>query len=172
MVTILPGIATLAATSLLATLVFADQENPDLVPAKSKPDAAPLPVVLTVKTNKKSYTAKEPIHVALTVSNPKKTGAKTVTLSFSSGQQYDLELWRGPKKSGEKVWQWAQGKMFTMMLTSRKLDPGKSHTYKETYDPAKLETPALLPGTYRLIATLTTIGDAPRPRAETTFTVK
>ena len=137
-------------------------------------DDRSVPVQVTVKTEKQTYRSGDPVKITLTVKNTQKSD---VALRFSSGQQYDIEIRRGKTKNGEKVWQWSEGRMFTMALISTKLAPGKSQTYLVTYGvEVSPETgkavPKLTPGTYTIVATITTMGRTPRPFGTTTFTVK
>jgi hypothetical protein len=126
-----------------------------------------VPVAVSIKTDKKTYAANDPIKMTIIAKNPSK---QTVNLPFATGQKYDIEIRRGKEPNGERVWQWSRGKMFTMIVTSQAVAPGKALTYKQTYDPAK-EKP-LMPGTYTVRAVLTTSGRAPRPYGVTTLTVK
>ena len=134
----------------------------------------PPPLKTTVKTEKKQHGTKDPVKMTLAVTN---TTQKPITLNFSSGQKYDFEIKRGKGEAGVTVWKWSQGMMFTQMLSSRKLEPGKSLTFTETYKPgaksAEGQTlPALTAGTYSVIATLTTTDIAPKPQSTTVFIVK
>lgn len=134
-----------------------------------------VPVQVQVKTDKKSYRSEEPIKITMTVKNRQKSA---VTLQFSSGQRFDLEIRRGKNKNGEKVWQWAEGRMFTMALGSQTLKPTETMTFTTTYSQEEVTKttgkapPPLTAGTYTLFGTLTTMGRTPRPFGTTTFTVK
>jgi len=131
-----------------------------------------VPVSVTVKTDKAVYTSDAPIHITLTVKNPSRSA---VRLPFSSGQKYDIEIRRGKGLNGERVWQWAKGRVFTEMLTQATVAPGKSLTFQETFAPndktAEGVAP-LAPGTYTVVGILTTSGRAPRPSGGTVITVK
>jgi hypothetical protein len=144
---------------------------------KSEPqgdDNRSFPVQVTVKTDKRIYLSDDPIKMTITAKNTQKS---LVSLQFASGQQYDVEIRRGKNKNGEKVWQWSEGRMFTMAIINTRLAPGKTQTYNVTYgsevSPATGKAvPKLTPGTYTIFATLTTMGRAPRPYGTTTITVK
>jgi hypothetical protein len=95
---------------------------------------------------------------------------------FNSGQRYDFELYRGKDAKGEKVWQWAKGKMFTMMLSSVMLKSVKPLEFTETYHPGSDGMPALASGSYTVVATLkgsakTITPPISMPSASTTFQV-
>lgn len=131
-----------------------------------------VPVAVTVKTDKTVYKPNAPIRITLTAKNPSRLA---VRLPFSSGQQYEIEIRRGKGMKGEKVWQWSKGHMFIQMVTQESVAPGKSLTFKETFDPSdKTETGVgpLAPGTYTVVGLLTTSGRAPRPSGGTVITVK
>ena len=131
------------------------------------------PLALTVKTDQSAYPADSAIVFTLTAKN---TTKENILLRFNSGQRYDFELFRGKDAKGEEVWQWARGRMFTMMLTSATLKPGKSLAYTETYHPGSDGMPALTPGAYTIIATLKSPSKAAPsvtfPSASATFQAK
>jgi len=139
--------ATLMATQLLGATPVQAQGTP--APKKEVPVTAPL--TLTVKTDQPTYKADSAIKCTLTAKN---TTHQDVPVRFNSGQRYDFELFRGKTAKGEKVWQWAKGRMFTMMLSSTALKPGKPFEYSETYRPGGDGMPVLTPGFYTVVATL------------------
>lgn len=134
------------------------------------------PLALTVKTDQPVYPADSAVVFTLTAKN---TTKENIILRFNSGQRYDFELFRGKDAKGEKVWQWARGRMFTMALSAVPLTPDKPLTFTETYRPGSDGNPTLTPGIYTLMATLKS---APKsspmapavsafPAASTTFKV-
>lgn len=136
--------------------------------AGSAPPKAAAPA-LTAKTDQTAYKAGSPIKLMLTAKNATQ---QDMPLRFGSGQRYDFELFRGKDAKGEKVWQWAKGKMFTMMLVSTTLKAGKSLEYVETYRPGSPDMPALAPGTYTVVATLKSVPKIPQSSTTATFQVK
>ena len=130
---------------------------------------APKPLELSVTTDKKTYAVGTTIKITLAAKN---TTSQTMNLNFSSGQRYDFTLREGVKPDGKIVWQWAKGKMFAQMMSTQKLEPGKSLTFTETFDPktAAAEGGTLKAGTYTLTATLAVFGE--RPSATTQVVVK
>jgi hypothetical protein len=136
--------------------------------AKGAPEGM-TPASLTLKTDKKTYAVNEPIKMTLTVKNTRKD---PVTLHFASGQKYDIEIRQGKGRNGAKVWQWSRGMMFTQMVTAVTLAPGKKQTYTETYKPGDARMPPLTPGTYTVIAIVTTMGRDPRPYDMAPITVR
>jgi hypothetical protein len=144
--------------------------------AKQKKSAVVIPVyllALTVKTEHPTYPADSAVKFTLTAKN---ITHQDVLLSFRSGQRYDFELFRGNSPKGEKIWQWAQSRMFTEMLSCTTLQPGKSLLFAETYKPGGDGMPALTPGVYTVGATLKavfkSVSTAYLPSAYSTFQVK
>ena len=142
---------------------------------KPKKGAVTIPVyllALTVKTDHPTYPADSAVKFTLTAKN---ATHQDIVLSFSSGQRYDFELFRGDSAKGEKIWQWSKGKMFTMMLSSATIQPGKSLAFTETYRSGGDDMPALTPGVYTVGATLKssskTVPAAVLPTAYKTFQV-
>ena len=104
-------------------------------------------------------------------------GKTPVRLAYSSGMKYDFEIRKGKASSGEKVWQWSRGHMFTQIMTSATLDPAKPLVFSETFTPGEQGADGkpvaqLDPGVYTATGILTISGRAPRPMASTTFTVR
>ena len=58
--------------------------------------------------------------------------AVPATLQFSSGQQFDFQVFRA---DGMPVWTWSADKGFTLALTSRTLAAGETVTYSATWTP-------------------------------------
>ncbi len=158
------------------TVAGAQGGNPPVEgdPARTAPSKEkPLPVVAAVTTDKKSYASGDSVKMTFTITNKSK---EAVRLPFSSGQAYDFVLREGSKSDGKSVWQWSRGRMFTMMVSSVPLAPGKSLTYTATYGEANgagdKSAKSLAAGRYTLTATLITMGTSPRPSSTTTFVVK
>ena len=148
--------ATLVATQLFGTQSMQAQRTP----APKKDVVVATPLSLTAKTDQPTYKAADAIKLTLTAKN---TTQQDVLLRFNSGQRYDFELFRGKSAKGEKVWQWSKGRMFTMMLSSVPLKPGKPLEYSETYRPGSDGMPALTPGFYTVVATLKAVSKTTPP---------
>ncbi|HZO87668.1 MAG TPA: BsuPI-related putative proteinase inhibitor [Chthonomonadaceae bacterium] len=167
--------ASLLAIAVLGAGLGMACANEEQGKARSQP-SGPLDrpvhgIAVNVKTDKKTYALSEPIQITLTVKN---TSGVTARLPFSSGKQYDIEIRRGKGRNGAKVWQWSQGKMFTQMLITRSLPPGKTMTFSATYKPETTvlkDKEGMTPGTYTVIGILTTMGRMPRPSGATVITV-
>ena len=166
-----PQLILSAALVCCAALAVRAQPVP---PAGGSRGRSTHPVSLILRADKKSYGEKDPIKLTLTAKCPAKTPVK---LTFSSGMKYDFEIRKGKAPSGEKVWQWSRGHMFTEMVTNTTLDPAKPLSFSETFAPGEQgadgkPVPQLEPGVYRATGILTISGRAPRPMASTTFTVR
>ena len=141
-------------------------------PPGAHPAGAPVTAKLT--SDKKVYKATDPVKLTFFIKNPSK---QPVKMSFSSGMKYDFEIRKGKLPTGEAIWVWSHGRMFTMMFTNTTLDPGKSLTFTESFVPGEAGPDgkpgrALEPGVYTATGTLTLSGRTPRPRAQVTLTVK
>ena len=49
-------------------------------------------------------------------------GTTAITLTFSSGKRADIVV---RNESGEEVWRWSDGRMFTQAITRATLEPGE-----------------------------------------------
>jgi hypothetical protein len=167
-------VGLLLAGALIAMPMFSTpplQAQGTTAPKKGVAVAAPL--TLSVKTDQPTYKADSTIKFTLTAKN---TTQQDMPVRFNSGQRYDFILYRGKDAKGEQVWQWSKGKMFTMMLSSTLLKPGKPLEYTETYHPGSDGMPALTPGSYTVVATLkgtskSTTPPISMPTASATFQV-
>jgi hypothetical protein len=171
-----------APMALAGCLAFAagcaQAASPGQKPSPAGPPAAPpeiaVPVALKVKTDKKTYRTKEPIKMTLTAVN---TSKSPVSLNFATGQRYDFFLRNGKSTAGKPFWKWSLSRLFTQMIDTIALEPGKSLTYTTTYKPGDKSgdgrpLPSLAPGTYTVTAALTVMGRGLSPMTSTTFQIK
>ena len=149
----------LAFLTLAVSSSFAQKNRRDvpILPSNS------VPVQVTVKTDKTSYNPGEQIVIAAVTKN---TTKDKVTLQFSSGQKFDIEIREGKDGKGKQVWLWSKDKFFTQSLTSTQVASNASVNYTD-----KAVAPATQ-GTYAVRFTMTTLGRTPRAFGMTTFTVK
>jgi len=113
--------------------------------------------VLSLSADKKSYLVGVPVMLTLSVSN---AGRAPVTLDFATSQKYDFVV----RRSGQTVWRWAAGRMFTQALTNLTLAPGERRTFTERWnqtDTAGRQAPA---GEYEAVGILTTM-TRPQPQS-------
>ena len=83
---------------------------------------------LSLTANKGIYKEGEVIELALKVFNYSKDN---IIFNFKNGQRYDFII---ENEEGEKVWQWSEGKMFTMALGREILGPdNREIVYRENY---------------------------------------
>ncbi len=174
------SVAALCANGLAAECRgWAQDAPPPAVPTvPPAPQDKMLPVKVTVATDKKVYAVGDTITFTLTVKNGTK---QALPLRFSSGQRYDFKLFDAKipagarPDTGKPLWQWSRGRMFTMMIASEKLEPGKTLTFSDKYEFKAMpgQTIKLLAaGKYTLVGILTTMGAAPQPSATTTLEIK
>lgn len=98
----------------------------------------------------------ETVEFTLRVRN---TGDGPVDLQFRSGKRVDVAVYEA--ETGEKVWRWSEGRMFTQVLDTRTLESGEETAYEVTWG-----SPSH--GSYRARATLAADRDVD---AEATFSV-
>lgn len=85
-------------------------------------------------------------------------GSSPVEVEYRDGQKFDIAV----SEDGDEVWRWSTGRMFTMALEQRELDPGETATYEATWEDASY-------GEYT--ATATCAGQGVDARAEAEFEV-
>ncbi len=106
-------------------------------------------VTVTVSSARPASTPGVPIDFTVTVTN---TTAAPVTLSFSTGQMFDVVV---SSPNGIMVWQWSRGKLFAQVLTSRTLAAGESITFAAQWNSRTENGLAAVTGVYVVTATLT-----------------
>lgn len=90
------------------------------------------------------------------------TGDEPVELAFPTGQRYDFEVHR----DGELVWRWSDGRAFTMVYGSERMEAGQCRTYTDSWDGTTSDGPAS-PGGYDAVGVLAS--DPPRRSAAQAF---
>ena len=80
-------------------------------------------LVAELATDRVDYEVGDSVYVRYRLTNP---GPDAVTLTFPSGQEYDLVL----EGSDGKVWQWADGKLFAEVTGQRVLAPGETFEFR------------------------------------------
>ncbi len=96
----------------------------------------------------------EPIAIRYTVQNK---SAQPITLSFSSGQQFDIWI----TYAGKECFRHSRGRSYVQMLTNIVLQPCESRTFDATWDQKDFRSKDCGPGVYRVFAQLTTSGTRP-----------
>lgn len=101
---------------------------------------------LSLAANKGIFKEGEAIEAALKVFNYSKDN---IIFNFKDGQRYDFII---ENEEEEKVWQWSEGKMFTMALGREILGPdNREIVYREIYN-GKLR-----PGNYKVTGIFTSM---------------
>lgn len=96
-------------------------------------------LVGTVSVDRKSVRAGETVRFKFTVRNPSRQPAR---VSFTSGKRFDIEVSRKPEpnaryaKGALTIWQWSQGRAFTMALGDVIFAPGETKTYLAEWKPS------------------------------------
>ncbi|HLJ56838.1 MAG TPA: BsuPI-related putative proteinase inhibitor [Chthonomonadaceae bacterium] len=162
-----------AAAALAITTAVAGAQPPKGQPGP--PTRSEPSLTVSLRTDKKTYSTKDPIKFTLTAKNDTKSAIKVI---FPSGMRYDFEIHKGAQASGEKLWQWARGRMFAQLVTQTTVEPGKQLVYSETFTPGEKgpvgkPEPTLAAGSYTALAVLHAgIGRTAQPTVQTPFTVK
>lgn len=104
-------------------------------------------VKLVARTDKSRYQVGQPIKVDLRATNIQQ---KDAYLKFSSGQRFDIQLFKAG--AAEPVYTWSANKMFVTTTSHVKLTQGQSENYNAEIGS---EMGELAPGKYRLQADLT-----------------
>ncbi|MCU9615074.1 BsuPI-related putative proteinase inhibitor [Caldibacillus lycopersici] len=80
------------------------------------------------------------------------TSGNPITLSFTSGQEYDFLVYNG---NNELVYQWSKGRMFLQVIKEVTLENGDKINYKNTWNFVDNEGNVLPDGEYRIEFTVT-----------------
>jgi len=132
--------------------------NPAAVLADSTPQALPPPaggLVLHVEMEKSRYAPGEQVPLRMVLENPMTI---PVDLTFSSGQEYDIEV-RGPNGY---FWRWSKGRAFTQIFGTMTIKPGEKINFLEKW-PIPQTAPA---GAYSIVAWITAQEGQPRATGE------
>lgn len=103
---------------------------------------------LTLATDGSSYPAGVPVHLTLTVDN---VSDRRITLEFTSGRQYDFEVFSGARR----VWNHSFDQVYTQALTTLTLEAGQRWQRSATWLQTANDGTAAKPGTYELRGLLT-----------------
>jgi hypothetical protein len=100
-------------------------------------------VDVLVRTDKRTYSAGEPIVVNLEIMN---RGREVVDIGFRTAQRYDVLI---KDRQGRDVWRWSQGQMFAQVLGTERLEPSQRLRYRvsvrEGLSPGAYTTVAVVP---------------------------
>lgn len=118
--------------------------SPTARAATSKPRSW---VALSAKTNATKYVTGAPISITITARN---TSSRDAFLRFSSGQRFDVQLFKPSAKT--PVYTWSASKMFPESVGQLRLKAGQSASFSAQIGQ---EQGALVPGKYQLRAHLT-----------------
>ncbi len=114
-------------------------------------DAPPVSSDLAVRVG-------DDVTFALSVLNE---SGKKIEITFPNGQTHEIVV---KDSLGRERWRWSEGRMFTQTLRNSLVDDGDTLQYQDSW------TPALPPGTYVAIASLTS---ATHPmQSSATFTLR
>ncbi|MEX0765567.1 MAG: BsuPI-related putative proteinase inhibitor [bacterium] len=98
---------------------------------------------------KRVFDAGESVEVTITIRN---AGANPVTLTFFSGQRFDL-LVRRPR--GDEIWRWSHDKAFIQVVQSIPIRSNEPMTLKASWDQRDYQGRRADLGAYEIIAFVT-----------------
>lgn len=104
------------------------------------------PLKIELATDSTRYERDGYMALSMIIHNPKPS---PVTLSFSTGQVYDIHL----KREGQVFWSWSQDKMFTQAFQDKTFEAGVVKQYSFLIPLSSLRR--LQPGTYTLQGEIT-----------------
>jgi len=100
---------------------------------------------LSLAVGRASYHPGETVTVSLRVTNG---GAGPVSLSASSGQQYDVIV----RQRGAVIWQWSHDKAFVQMVRETSMAPGETQSFSGSWDQRDLQGRQVEAGVYDVSA--------------------
>lgn len=96
---------------------------------------------------KRTFAPGEFVAMTVTVRN---VGSATVSITFTSGQRYDL-IARRPR--GDEVWRWSHDKAFIQVIQTITLKPQESlQPFRDGWDQRDLQGRRVDPGSYEMVA--------------------
>ncbi len=94
----------------------------------------------------------EPLRLNLSVEN---MGSEPRKLTFTSAQKFDIRI---TEASGQKVWQWSDGKMFAQSIETITVEPGKSISYDAEWPLKDSTGKTVAPGDYNVFGKIVARG--------------
>ena len=135
------------ARSQVRAKVKAQKKAPVKAPAKKVSFA---PIVVTLRSDKKTYKRGETVSFVLTARG---ASARPQTLSFSSGQSFDITA-RLAKAGSLPAWQWSRGRYFIQVVSVASLAKGEERVWKTKWRQTDDQGKELPRGAYRIKARL------------------
>jgi hypothetical protein len=118
-------------------------------------ETAPAPtLVVLLASGQPTYKVGTPATFTVAVDNP---SSSPETVTFTSGQQYDIVVFAGETE----VWRWSADRAFPQVIREVQFPPDVTLVGRENWDWRDSSGAPLQPGTYRVVATLT--GNPPTP---------
>lgn len=130
---------------LCSTLLLTSFSGAALAIVKLPTDTVPA-LKWSIEPEKPNYAPGEKVKFTMRLANP---NPNSVTIHFSSGQQYDLEV-SGPNGY---FWRWSKDRAFIEVFMELTLQPGEQKEFPEFWS----TTPTMELGTYSIVARLTAV---------------
>ncbi len=108
------------------------------------------PVVVLLASDQAAYQLGSSVTFTIAADNP---GPDPTTLTFSSGQRYDIVVMSGEAE----VWRWSNERAFTAVFGESSFPSGLTLLGRETWDWRDNSGAPLPPGTYRVIGSIASV---------------
>ncbi len=105
------------------------------------------PVVVLLASDQATYQRGSSVTFTIAADTP---GPDPTTLTFGSGQRYDIAVMLGETE----VWRWSNDRAFTAVYGEASFRPGLTLLGRETWDWRDNTGAWLQPGTYRIIGSI------------------
>lgn len=114
-------------------------------------------LVQGVKCEKPGYGLGEKVVINYSIRND---GCKPLVYNFPTTKQFDVWITRG---DSEELFRLSKNKLYAQMLTSIRLAPGETKTFRAEWDQKDSKGDQVGPGTYTICAQLTPSSNRPAP---------
>lgn len=129
----------------------AAEEIPPVInlPAPSKDDksATASPIEVAIKSEKTKFSRGEIINFQLSARN---VSDRAQTVTFTSGQSFDVVAQRVGAKDDDPIWRWSMDKMFTSNIREVTLKLGDEQKFTATWDQNESAGQVVPRGKYRV----------------------
>ncbi len=101
------------------------------VPAIGQAGNAKQPIEVAIALNKTKFARGENLSFQLSARN---TSDRAQTVTFTSGQTFDVFIQRVGVKDDDPIWRWSMDKMFMQSIRNMTLKPGDEQKFTATWD--------------------------------------
>lgn len=120
--------------------------------------AAPGPVAVQLKVEKKRYTRGETVKFTVTARN---TTRRPQTLTFQGGRRFDINVYRVGEEGGQPLWRMSKGMIYTMEIRNIVIEPGQALEFSREWNQKGNNRQELPRGEYSVTGEITAVGLEP-----------